>query len=69
VNELPDEPLHADLTEEEAWAYERMLKEAMVGQRVGAPRTITSVEVRGHYPSAQIVVGFREDNGAEGEGE
>jgi hypothetical protein len=73
MRELPDEPLHAEVTDEEAWAYERMveriLREEMVGRRVRAPRTILSVSVRGHYPSAQIVVGFREDDGAEGEGE
>jgi hypothetical protein len=73
VNELPDEPLHADVTDEEAWAYERMveriLREVMVGKRWEVPRTVLGVEVRGHYPTAQIVVSFREDDGAEGEGE
>jgi hypothetical protein len=71
--ELLDQPLHADVTDEEAWAYERMLerllREEMVGYNGGTPRTVRAVEVRGHYPSAQIVVSFRQDDGAEGEAE
>jgi hypothetical protein len=72
MTELPDEPLHAQPTDEEAWAYERMVerlvREQMVGYRGGTVRTGLAVEVRGHYPSAQIVVTFRQDDGAEGEG-
>jgi len=70
--ELPDEPLHADVSDEEAWAYERMIERMLrktVGRRGGTTRTVLSVEVRGHYPSAQIVMGFKQDDGAEGEGE
>jgi hypothetical protein len=53
------------------WRIRRQLRgEPTVGERVRALRTITSVEVPGHYPpSAQIVVDRRDYDGAEGEGE
>ena len=73
MSELPDKPLHADVTDEEAWAYERMieriLRDVMVGKRGDRPRTILGVEVRGHYPRAQIVIAFLQDDGAHGEAE
>jgi hypothetical protein len=73
MTELPDEPLRAHPNDEEAWAYERMverlLREEMVGYTGGTVRTVQAVEVRGHYPSAQVVVSFRQDDGTQGEGE
>jgi hypothetical protein len=49
---------------------ERLLREVMVGKRWEVPRLVLAVEVRGHYPSAQLVVTFRDDLGrGEGEGE
>jgi len=73
VSELPDAPLHARPTDDEAWAYERMverlLREEMIGHHGATTRTVLWVDVRGHYPSAQIVIGFRDLRGDEGEGE
>jgi hypothetical protein len=73
MSELPDAPLHAQPTDDEARAYERMvgrlLRETMVGHDGGTTRTVLWVDVRGHYPSAQIVAGFRDLSGEEGEGE
>jgi hypothetical protein len=73
MSDLPDAPLHARPTDDEAWAYERMvervLREAMIGFRGDTTRTALWVDVRGHYPSAQIVIGFRDRHGNEGEGE
>jgi hypothetical protein len=71
--DLPDQMLAEQLTDEEAWAYERMVerlaREAMVGNHGGTTRTVLAVEVRGHYPSAQVVASFRDRHGSDGEGE
>ena len=74
MTEIPDEPLRREPSDEEAWAYERMieriLRDVMVGKTWEVPRTVLGVEVRGHYPSAQIVVGYRDIlDGSEGEAE
>lgn len=73
MSELPDAPLDPQPTDDVAWAYERMverlLRETMIGHHGGTTRTVLWVDVRGHYPSAQIVAGFRDLSGEEGEGE
>jgi hypothetical protein len=73
MSELPDAPLHPRPTDDEAWAYERMverlLRETMIGGHGGTTRTVLWADVRGHYPSAQVVIGFRDLSGEEGEGE
>jgi hypothetical protein len=72
--ELQDKPLREPVTDEEAWAYERMVerlaREAMVGHDGGTTRTVLAVEVRGHHPSAQVVASFGNwHDGSEGEAE